>query len=118
MNVIAYLIYLAITYWVTVHVGLSFYKHGRLYLLSLFHNDEKISDSINRLLLVGYYLLNLGYVAIMIRFWDSVTSWQTLVASVSTMVGKIMLTLAIIHFINMTVLLFFSKSYHTSTHSK
>ncbi len=109
MNLLAYLIYLAVTYLITVNVGLSFYRNGRLYMLALFKGDEKLSDTLNRLLLVGYYLLNLGYAAVMIRFWKKVVSWPELLASLCTMTGTIMLSLAVIHFCNMAVILFLSK---------
>jgi len=116
MNVLSYCIYLTITYWVTVHVGLRFYRHGRLYILNLFRNNETLTDTVNRLLLLGYYLLNLGYAAVMIRFWDSVTTWAALLAGLCSMIGTIMLTLAFIHFVNMAIILWLSKSYHTSSH--
>lgn len=109
MNLLAYLIYLVVTYLITVHVGLSFYRNGRLYILNVFQGDEKFADTVNRLLLLGYYLLNLGYAAIMIRFWKRIVSWPELLESLSTMTGIIMLSLAVIHFCNMTLILFLSK---------
>jgi hypothetical protein len=109
MNTFAYLIYLALTYWVTVHVGWRFYKNGRLYLLAIFRNDTAITDAVNRLLLTGYYLLNLGYVALMLRTWPELTTWTDVLLSVCTMTGRIVLTLGAIHFCNMGVLYLFRK---------
>jgi hypothetical protein len=118
MNTLAYIIYLFITYLITVHVGLRFYRNGRVYILRLLHGDEKMTDSINNILLVGYYLLNLGYASLMISTWKTIGAWAELVGSISTMTGKIMLALAIMHFFNMTVIYFISRKHNTITHHK
>jgi hypothetical protein len=109
MNTLAYILYLLITYLITVRVGLLFYRNGRLYILNLLHQDEQLTSFINRILLVGYYLLNLGYAALMLQTWDTIHTWQQLLASIGTMTGKIMLTLAVIHHCNMAMILLISK---------
>jgi hypothetical protein len=118
MNTLAYIIYLLLTYLITVHVGLRFYRNGRVYILNLLHGDAELTDFINRLLLAGYYLLNLGYAVIMIRFWETITSWTGLFSSICIMTGRILLTLALIHFCNMTVIYFLSHRKHFSLHHK
>jgi hypothetical protein len=118
MNTLAYIIYLFITYLITVHVGLRFYRNGRVYILRLLHGDEKMTDSINHILLIGYYLFNLGYASLMISTWKTITTWAELVGSISTMAGKIMLVLAVMHFGNMTVIYFISRKHNTITHHK
>lgn len=108
-NLIAYILYLLITYLVTVHVGMIFYKYGRYYMLNLFIGDEALTSFINKILLTGYYLLNLGYAALMIRIWENVQSFEQLIASIATMVGRIIITLAMVHYMNMAVILIISK---------
>jgi hypothetical protein len=108
MNTLSYIIYLLITWFITVHVGLIFYRNGKGYILNLLHGDEKLTLFINRTLLTGYYLLNLGYVTITIRFWKTVYSWADAISSIGTMTGKIMSILAVVHFCNMAILLFIS----------
>ena len=109
MNTVAYLMFLLLAYWVTVHVGWTFYRNGRPYILVLFRNNVPLADAVNRLLLTGYYLLNLGYVALMLGFWPTLHSWTEVLVSVSTMTGRILLTLGAIHFVNMGVLWLFRK---------
>ena len=109
MNTLAYIIYLLITYLVTVHVGLAFYRNGRVYILNLLAGDEALTDSINRILLTGYYLLNLGYAAVMISFWKTIGTYTELIASIGMMTGRIFITLGVIHFFNMAVIYFISK---------
>jgi ABC-type Co2+ transport system permease subunit len=109
VNTVAYLMYLALTYWVTVHVGWRFYRNGRFYLLALFRNDAPVADAVNRLLLTGYYLLNLGYVALMLRSWPTLLNWTEVLLSVCLMTGRILLTLGLIHFCNMGLLYLLRK---------
>ena len=118
MNSIAYIIYLLLTYFITVHVGLRFYRNGRIYILGVLEGNEALTDFINKLLLVGYYLLNLGYAALMIQLWTTVTSWLSLFESIFLMTGRIMLSLALIHFFNMAVIYFIRKQQHISLHTK
>ena len=109
MNTIAYMLYLFITYLITVRVGLIFYRNGHVFILGLLHNDAELTNFINRILLTGYYLLNLGYAALMLRSWDTIHTWTALLLSIMTMTGKIMLTLAVIHFCNMAVIYLIGK---------
>jgi hypothetical protein len=118
MNTLAYLLYLFITYLITVHVGLNFYHNGRLYILRLLHGDTKLTDFINRILLTGYYLLNLGYAALMIRSWKTIYTWPELVSSICSMTGKIILTLAVIHFLNMAAILYIGHRHHYIVNNK
>lgn len=118
MNTIAYIVYLLLTYLITVHVGLRFYNNGRLYIFNLLNGDEELTNFINRLLLVGYYLLNLGYAAMMISTWKTMTNWVDMFTSICIMTGRIMLTLGFVHFINMTVIYFLSKQKQSPLTSK
>jgi hypothetical protein len=118
MNTLAYIIYLFSTYFITVHVGLIFYRNGKHYILRLLHGDEKLTDFINRILLTGYYLLNLGYAALMIRSWKTLYTWTEVLGSITTMTGRIMLTLAVIHFMNMAVILLISHRHHSIVNNK
>lgn len=118
MNTLAYIIYLVITYLITVRVGLVFYRNGRIFIFDLLHGDASLTDFINRILLVGYYLLNLGYAALMLSLWDTIGTFTELLSSITVMTGKIMLTLAFIHFINMATIYFFSKKNNPLTPPK
>jgi hypothetical protein len=118
MNTIAYILYLLLTYIITVHVGLRFYRNGHIYILRLLHGDEKLTAFINRMLLTAYYLLNLGYAALMLSTWKTISTWTELLTSVLVMTGKIMITLALIHFFNMAVIFLYSKKHNTIPNHK
>ena len=118
MNILAYIFYLLITYLITFKVGLVFYRNGKVYILHLLHGNEHLADSINRLLLIGYYLLNLGYAALMVSTWKTIHTAEEVLVTVFSMTGKIMLTLAVIHFLNMTVIYLLSRQRKYFNHHK
>lgn len=104
MNIIAYIIYLIITYLITVNVGLILYKNGRIYILETLNHNIQLTDTVNKILLMGYYLTNLGYAAIMIKFWDPIQTYTQLIESEATMIGRIVLGLAMMHYFNMFII--------------
>lgn len=114
MNILAYIIYLFITCLVTVRVGFLFFRNGRVYILGLLEGDVSLADFINRILLVGYYLVNLGYAVVMISCWSEVHTWLELLTSITVMTGRILLTLSVMHYINMAVILLISN-HHLKT---
>ncbi|MBO9634220.1 MAG: hypothetical protein J7578_13980 [Chitinophagaceae bacterium] len=114
MNTIAYILYFLTTYFITVHTGLSFYRNGRIYILNLLEGNAALTDFINRILLIGYYLLNLGYVALTVNEWDEILNIRELITTLGFRVGMIMLILAYIHFVNMGVILYIGKKQHST----
>lgn len=112
MNTIAYILYFLITYFITVHTGLSFYRNGRVYILNLLEGNEVLTDYVNKLLLIGYYLLNLGYVALTMSEWERIDMLRDMITVIASKTGTIMLLLAYIHFVNMAVILIAGRKQH------
>ncbi len=65
--VYSYFVYLAISLTVTVWVAKTLHKRGRIFLVDAFHGQQELADSINHLLVVGFYLINVGYVAFALK---------------------------------------------------
>ena len=65
-KVIMYVVYLAVSIALTVWVGRTFFRNGKVFLEDAFA-DERLAGSVNHLLVVGFYLLNLGYVSVAMR---------------------------------------------------
>src|SRR5688572_32697824 len=63
-----YLTYLAISIALTVWVARTLHKNGRIFLVDSFHGNESLADSVNHLLVVGFYLINIGYVTLALRY--------------------------------------------------
>ncbi|MFT5725794.1 MAG: hypothetical protein ACI9JN_002923 [Bacteroidia bacterium] len=108
-NLEAYAIYLGVTFYITVVVGYSFHKHGIHLVLELFQNNHEGAHAINNVLLVGYYLVNLGYLTISISSWPEIQSLQVMVDLLFKKVAVILLVLAALHYNNIYWLNYLSK---------
>lgn len=115
-NILSYGIYLGISCYITLYVGWRFYTLGAVYIQYLL-KEEKICRAINRVLLSCYYLVNMGYAAYCLSFWQPINTISQLFAFVSVRIGIIVLTLCILHYINLCVLYFLSKKQLTLKNS-
>jgi hypothetical protein len=104
--VCTYALYLAISIALTVWVARTLHKNGRLFLVDAFHGNEALADSINHLLVVGFYLMNVGYVSLALKYGDKAANLQELLEVLSTKIGAVLLILGAMHFFNLYV---FSK---------
>lgn len=104
MNLTAYLLYLAITIPLIVWVGRMLFKNGRVFIKDIFKNNQELTDSINKLLLVGFYLVNMGYTVFALQILGDIETAHELVEVLSKKIGLIVLVLGCMHFMNMTVL--------------
>ena len=93
-----------------IYVGWLFYTNGEIFLLNLFQNNKSIAKSINNILLIGYYLVNLGYAIITIAYWESISSIPEMLNALSYHLGIIILGLAILHYNNVICLNYLVKS--------
>lgn len=91
-------------------MGRYFYTNGRIFILSLLNHDIKLADQINKLLLLAYYLFNIGYAFTTVRHWQKVSNMETLFSSLATNMGKLILILAFTHYLNMLAIYYLSKS--------
>ena len=107
-NVTAYIVYLITAVIITVLVGRDLHKNGYYLILDLFEN-ELFTKTLNNMLLTGYYLVNLGYVAIAITSFEDITNTQLLLTELATKIGTILLILGVLHFNNIIVLHLLSK---------
>ncbi|MCW8142034.1 MAG: hypothetical protein KIT58_24265 [Planctomycetota bacterium] len=101
-TVVTYLIYLAVSVALTVWVGRTLHKNGRVFLVDVF-KDDALADSVNHLLLVGFYLINFGYVTLALRLERQVLDARTSIEALSTKVGWVLLVLGAMHFFNLYV---------------
>ncbi|MEA3210585.1 MAG: hypothetical protein QOE70_3642 [Chthoniobacter sp.] len=99
--VCTYLLYLSISIGLTVWVATTLHRNGRLFLVDAFHGNEPLADSINHLLLVGFYLINIGYVAMALKYGDKAANLQELFEVLSTKIGVVLLVLGGMHFFNL-----------------
>lgn len=109
LQLIGYIVFIAIVAYVTFWVGWVFYRNGEVYLKMMLPNEEHLVQSINKLLLVGYYLLNLGYAAVSIVRWESIFTLPDVFNEVAMHAGQIILALGLMHYLNMFWILLYAR---------
>lgn len=102
--ILTYTAYLAISIAMTVWVAWTLSKRGRIFLVDGFGGKEDLADSINHLLVVGFYLMNLGWVSLSLRFGDRPKDVPEAIEFLTTKVGIILIVLGAMHFFNMFVI--------------
>jgi len=96
-------LYLVITISLTVWVARTLFKNGKIFLIDIFHGNKELSDSVNNLLLVGFYLINIGYAVYTLQVSYNILNLQQLIESLSLKVGLIILILGGMHFFNLYI---------------
>lgn len=101
---ITYILYLLISISVTVWVAHSLSKNGLVFLVDSFDGSEALAQSVNHLLVVGFYLINIGYVSLALKYGTKPTNFQEAIEFLSIKIGLVLLVLGVMHFINMGVI--------------
>lgn len=103
LNLIAYLIYLPVTVYITVWVGWVCYKNGEEFIKRMM-TDQRMVRPVNRILLIGYYLINIGYCGLMLAQWKKVNDVVELIETTGFRIGVIVMILAFMHYLNIMVI--------------
>lgn len=102
--VASYLSYLLISIAVTVWVARTLQQNGRIFLVDTFHGNEPLADSVNQLLVVGFYLINIGYVSLaLIKSGAEPANVASVIEYLSTKIGIVLLVLGAMHFLNIRI---------------
>jgi hypothetical protein len=101
--VVTYCLYLAISIGLTIWVARTLFRNGRVFLVDVFHGNESLADSVNHLLVVGFYLINLGYVTLALKLGYDVADARQSIEALSSKVGHVLLILGAMHFFNLYV---------------
>ena len=104
LNIIGYLIYLSLTSIIIIKVGKLCYDNGNIFVSQLIPNHIELCHQINKMLLIGYYLLNLGYCAMTIISWEKIQTSNQLIEIIATKSAIIILTIGFMHYINILLL--------------
>ena len=104
MNIVlTYLIYLLISVGLTVIVGRALSRSGREFLLEVFDGNADLADAVNRLLVVGFYLLNLGFVTLTMQTSGNIDGARQGLQLLSVKIGEVLLVLGALHFANLAI---------------
>jgi hypothetical protein len=99
--VLTYSIYLLLSGVLTVWVAHTLHKNGRVFLVDVFRGNAALANSVNHLLVVGFYLVNLGYVALALKIGYEVQSARQTFEALGAQVGRVLLVLGGMHFFNL-----------------
>lgn len=104
-TVITYALYLTLAIPLTIWVAKTLHKNGRVFLVECFHGKEELADSVNHLLVVGFYLVNVGFVSLYLKLQAEVPDVRGIFEALSGKMGVVMLVLGAMHFFNVLIFL-------------
>jgi hypothetical protein len=95
-----YLIYGFTAVLLTFWLARTLFNNGAVFLNDVFADKPKLAEAVNRLLVVGFYLFNLGYACLLLKADPA----STVVGAIETLaykLGALLLSLGAMHFFNM-----------------
>ena len=101
-----YLTYVLFSVALTIWVARTLHRNGRIFLVDAFNGNEPLADSVNHLLVVGFYLINFAYATLALKSDDRPADLQGIIETLSVKIGGVLLILGVMHFLNLIV---FSK---------
>ncbi len=102
-KVVMYAIYLLVSVALTVWVGRTLFRAGTVFLEDAF-GDTALAGAVNRLLVVGFYLLNFGFVSVSMRDGATVAGTDSVMEELSVKIGLVLVVLGAVHFANLIAL--------------
>ena len=101
--ILTYSIYFIVSVAVTIWVANVLFKNGHIFLVDIFHGNLELALSVNKLLVVGFYLINIGYMTLALKETDAIPDLQVVIEVLSYKIGWIILILWGMHFLNLTI---------------
>ena len=105
----AYILYLAITLAITIWVARTLSKNGVVFLIQCFGQNETLARSTNHLLVVGFYLVNIGFITLTLSLGNEPTTVTGAIRFLSGKVGLAVIVLGAMHFFNMGAIAQFGR---------
>lgn len=88
----------------TIWVARTLSKNGLVFLVDSFHGNERLAESVNHLLVVGFYLLNIGYILLALKTNKDINSLRIAIEFLSQQIGIVLLVLGLLHFFNVMII--------------
>ena len=101
---IEYGIYFVVALAVTIWVGRNLFRSGRPFLVEAFHGNPEMADSVNNLLIIGFYLVNIGFMLLFLSTGTPPQRSLTVVEHLSAKLGVVVIVLGVMHLVNLLVL--------------
>ena len=113
----AYSLYILISIIITVLVSRTLSKNGVIYLIDGFNGNDALARSVNHMLVVGFYLLNLGFVLLRMQNGRAINSIEELIVYLSSGLGFVLFALGLAHFFNMFIIHKFREGHRVKLRS-
>ncbi|GDY28474.1 hypothetical protein [Gandjariella thermophila] len=101
--VFSYVLYLLLSVLLTAWVGRMLTRHGRVYLAEVFRGDERLAAALNQLLVIGFYLVNLGFIALWLHIDQRVVDVRGVFETLSLKLGIVLLVIGALHMVNLWI---------------
>lgn len=115
IQIVAYIIYLLLAAFLVLIVGYWFYHFGEVYILQLFPKNEFFAKQMNKLLLIGYYLLNLGLILNTFQSKESIDTTISLINFICRHLANSIIIIAVMHYVNLSWIYFLSHNHTFKT---
>jgi hypothetical protein len=99
-----YLLYLLISMGLTAVVGTGVARSGRALLLDVLGGNDTLARAVSRLIVLGFYLLSLGFITLAMRTGGAVASARDGLQLLSVKVGEVLLVLGALHLLTLVAL--------------
>jgi hypothetical protein len=101
--VVTYLVYLLISVALTIWVARTLHQRGGIFLVDAFQGNSELAASVNHLLVVGFYLINIGFVSLVLKTGATIVTARAAIELLSDKMGMVLLILGGMHFFNLFV---------------
>ncbi len=109
-NAVNYAIYISLSVFITIFVSHTLSKNGLAFLVKGFRGNIELATSTNHLLVVGFYLINLGFVLLRMQTTAEIASVEDILVYQAEGIGLVLLILGLMHLANMFVIYTISKA--------
>ena len=101
--IVSYAVYLLVSVILTIWVGRTLHKRGVIFLVEAFQGNTELAASVNHLLVVGFYLVNIGFITLALKSNAVIQKWREGIELMSDKLGFVLLILGAMHFFNLYV---------------
>jgi len=101
---LSYVVYMIVSGAMTVWVARTLSKNGLVFLVDSFAGNKALAESVNHMLVVGFYLINLGYILLALQSNQEPASLRDSIEFLSKKIGYVLVVIGGLHFFNMYVI--------------
>lgn len=101
--IVIYVVYGMAAIGLTVWLAKTLFSNGAVFLEGVFNDNHELAEALNRLLVTGFYMLNLGYAFLIFKTNGRPVGAVDSIELLVNKMGILLVSLGLIHFLNMIV---------------